>query len=104
MDCCHCGFPIVTVAFVQVAQKQGSWRCILALIGKPVTAQRATELPFGGLGVSLAACEEYADTLEVQVFTWAPVSFCDGMFLYEPPVALSGYRLLTALGCEIRGR
>ena len=76
----------------------------MALIGKPTTARSTVDLPFGGLGVSLEACEEYAKTLEVQVTTWAPVSFCDGMIFHEPPVALSGYRLLTVLGCEIRGR
>nr|WP_321258478.1 hypothetical protein [uncultured Pseudodesulfovibrio sp.] len=72
--------------------------------GKPITAQSTADLPFGGLGVSLEACEKYAETLDVQVFTWAPVSFCDGMAFHEPPVALFGYRLLTVLGCEIRGR
>jgi len=76
----------------------------MALNGKPITAQSMAELPFGGLGVSLEACEEYAQTLEVQVHTWAPVSFCEDIPLYESPVALSGYRLLTVLGCEIRGR
>ena len=72
--------------------------------GKPITAQSTADLPFGGLGVSLEACEEYAETLHVQVITWDPVFFYDGMAFHEPPVALSGYRLLTVLGCEIRGR
>lgn len=72
--------------------------------GKPITARSTADLPFGGLGVSLEACEEYAETLDVQVFAWAPASFFDGMAFHEPPVALSGYRLLTVLGCEIRGR
>ena len=76
----------------------------MAHTGKPITARSTADLPFGGLGMSLEACEEYANTLEVQVITWAPVSFCDGMAFHEPPVALSGYRLLTVLGCEIRGR
>ncbi len=76
----------------------------MALNGQPFTARSTANLPFGGLGVSLEACEEYAKALEVQVITWTPVSFCDGRTLHEPPVALSGYRLLTVLGCEIRGR
>ncbi len=76
----------------------------MALTGKHITAQSTVDLPFGGLGVCLEACEEYAKTLDVQVVTWAPVSFCDDMTFHEPPVALSGYRLLTVLGCEIRGR
>lgn len=77
---------------------------LLALTGKTVTARSMADLPFGGLGVSLEACEEYAATLEFQVFTWPPVTGCDGMVVHEPPAALSGYRLLTVLGCEIRGR
>lgn len=76
----------------------------MALNEKPITARSTADLPFGGLGVSLEACEEYAATLEVQVITWYPASFCDVMPIHEPPVALSGYRLLTVLGCEIRGR
>ncbi|BCS89915.1 hypothetical protein [Pseudodesulfovibrio sediminis] len=76
----------------------------MALKEKSLTAQSTTNLPFGGLGMSLEACESYADTLHVQVITWAPASFCVGMTVHEPPVALSGYRLLTVLGCEIRGR
>ncbi|QGY40456.1 hypothetical protein GM415_10065 [Pseudodesulfovibrio cashew] len=76
----------------------------MALDEKPTTARSTADLPFGGLGVSLEACEEYAETLHVQVVTWAPASFGDDMALHEPPVALSGYRLLTVLGCEIRGR
>ncbi|WP_319542518.1 hypothetical protein [uncultured Pseudodesulfovibrio sp.] len=76
----------------------------MALDDKSIKAQSTADLPFGGLGVSLEACEEYAQTLEVQVITWTPVSFYDGMTFYEPPVARSGYRLLTVLGCEIRGR
>ncbi|WP_319544215.1 hypothetical protein [uncultured Pseudodesulfovibrio sp.] len=76
----------------------------MALNGKSITARSTADLPFGGLGVSLEACEEYAKTLEVRVVTWTPVSFCDGMAFHEPPVALYGYRRLTVLGCEIRGR
>ena len=76
----------------------------MALNGKPATAQSTACLPFGGLGVSLEACKEFAAILEVRVITWAPVSFCDDMALYEPPVVLSGFRLLTVLGREIRGR
>ena len=76
----------------------------MALDEKSVTAQSTADLPFGGLGVSLEACEERAGTLHVRVFTWASASLPEGMALHEPPVALSGYRLLTALGCEIRGR
>lgn len=76
----------------------------LALNEKPITARSTADLPFGGLGVSLEACEEYAGTLDVRVVAWAPVFCCEGMTFHEPPVALSGYRLLTVLGCEIRGQ
>ncbi len=71
---------------------------------KPVTAQSATDVPFGGLGVSLEAYEEYAKTLHARVVAWEPASFCMDTVLHEPPVALSGFRLLTVLGREIRGR
>jgi len=76
----------------------------LALNEKTVTARSTADLPFGGLGVSLVACEEYAAKLEVRVHTWAPMILCDAMSLYEPPAAPAGFRLLTVLGCEIRGR
>jgi len=77
---------------------------IMAIAKNPVTAQSTAALPFGGLGVSLEACEEFATTLHVRFFVRTPAADCDGMVLPEPPVALSGYRLLTAIGCEIRGR
>lgn len=76
----------------------------MALNTKSTTAQSTADLPFGGLGVSLEACEEYAKTLHVRVLARTPIVLCDAMALHEPPVALSGYRLLTAIGCEIRGR
>jgi hypothetical protein len=76
----------------------------MALDENFTTAQSTADLPFGGLGVSLEACEEYAGTLHIQVVAWTQAFLFDGMDLHEPPAALSGYRLLTALGCEIRGR
>jgi hypothetical protein len=76
----------------------------LAHSEKPLTARGTVDLPFGGLGLSLEACERHAETLRVQVIAWTPDSFRDGMPRHEPPAALSGYRLLTVLGCEIRGR
>lgn len=76
----------------------------MALDGKPITAWGTAYLPFGGLGVSLEACEEYAETLHVQVVAWSPASLNNGMAPHEAPVTLAGYRLLTVLGCEIRGR
>ncbi len=71
---------------------------------KTVTAQSMAVLPFGGLGVSLEACEEHAKTLHVRVANRISATPCIGMTACELPVALSGYRLLTVLGCEIRGR
>jgi hypothetical protein len=72
--------------------------------GKPIIAQNTAGVPFGGIGVSLEEYEEYAATLHVRAVTWTPAAFCVGPVLHEPPVALSGYGLLTVLGCEIRGR
>lgn len=76
----------------------------LALNEKSITARSTADFPFAGLGLSLEACEEYASVLDVQFIDWTPASNCNGMALYEPPVALYGFRLLTVLGCEIRGR
>lgn len=69
-----------------------------------ITAQATANLPFGGLGVSLVACEEYAKTLHVQVVACPAADPCDGTPLHQPPLVLAGYRLLTVLGREIRGR
>jgi hypothetical protein len=66
--------------------------------------QNTANVPFGGIGVSLEAYEEYAATLHVRAVAWTPAAFCIGDVLHEPPVALYGYGLLTVLGCEIRGR
>ncbi len=76
----------------------------MALDEQSLTARNTPDIPFGGLGVSLETCEKYAEILHVQVFTWTPAVLDDGMAFHEPPVALFGYQLLTALGCEIRGR
>lgn len=69
-----------------------------------MTAWDKADLPFGGLGLSLGVCEEHAETLHVRVSARITAPFYDGMAFHEPPLALSGYRLLTVLGCEIRGR
>ena len=76
----------------------------MALGEQSITARSMADLPFGGLGVSLEACEEHAGTLHVRAAAWAPEERPGDTALYGPPAALSGYRLLTVLGCEIRGR
>lgn len=69
-----------------------------------MTTRGAADLPFGGIGLSLVACEEHAETLRIRVIAWNPAAFFDGMAFHEAPATPSGYRLLTVLGREIRGR
>ncbi len=69
-----------------------------------VSTSRTADLPFGGLGMSLEVCEAYAESLHVQVHAWTVVNCSDDMPLYQSSVSLSGYRLLTVLNREIRGR
>jgi hypothetical protein len=73
-------------------------------IAKSVTAQNTAGLPFAGVGVSLEACEEYAATVHVRAGARTPAEPNRGTAFPAHPPALSGYRLLTVLGCEIRGR
>ncbi len=69
-----------------------------------ITTQESIQLPFGSLGISLEDCEAYAETLHVQVIACDEATFCNGIALHNLPVAISGYRRLTVLGREIRGR
>ncbi len=69
-----------------------------------ISTSKTADFPFGGLGMSFEACEAYAETLHVRVHTWAVVPFNEDIPLYESSVSLSGYRLLTVLSREIRGR
>lgn len=71
---------------------------------KSITAPNTADLPFGGLGVSLEACEEHARALLARGIAWAQADPGGDTAFPEPPAPLSGYRLLTVLGCEIRGR
>ncbi len=71
---------------------------------RSVSTSRTADFPFGGLGMSLEVCEAYAETLHVQVHTWTVVNYSEDIPLYQSAVSLSGYRLLTVLNREIRGR
>lgn len=71
---------------------------------RSVSTSSTADFPFGGLGMSLEACEAYVETLHVQVHTWTVVDFSEDIPLYQSSVSLFGYRLLTVLNREIRGR
>ncbi|MCP4115609.1 MAG: hypothetical protein GY737_09420 [Desulfobacteraceae bacterium] len=70
-----------------------------------IIENQLSQPPFGGVGVSLAACKRASGTMTLLEFSYPDHSpFLSGFSLSTLYAGLYGYEMQTALGRETRGR